>query len=393
MNHLNPDTPHAQVDAIVTGVLNGELPAFDPNLAPEQFVERARQHGVTALLHRALNTYPDSAELWPEALREAVAADTLANAASDLLIEQELRRVLDALQTARIDSVLVKGAALAYSLYLDPYLRPRGDTDLYIAEKDKTAIENTLYSLGYRPVVAHGGGLISQQTTFTFKIAPNIEHNLDVHWHLFNLHVLADIMPYAEVYAQRTALPHLHQHAYGPGPVHGMLHACLHLQGHHGERERLIWLWDIKLLAETLTEPQRLQLLEESKHYGVTNLVRSGIEAARRAFAVPALQQLSNELSCENNAGRQRTVPAAHAPSIDFAKSDLQALPGWQQRVNYVWQHAVPKPKYMMHRYGFQNRFLLPWYYLRRWGAGAYKLFLPHHTAAYSARDPDSNRK
>src|SRR5215831_10265345 len=78
----------------------------------------AREEGVFLLL---------ADRLWRE-----VFADELRDAAAiDALRTRELRVVLAALADARVDAVVLKGAALAHTHYPRPELRPRVDTDLF----------------------------------------------------------------------------------------------------------------------------------------------------------------------------------------------------------------------------------------------------------------------
>ena len=53
--------------------------------------------------------------------------------AIELLRKHELVRVLEALARAEVATLLLKGTALAYSLYPAPTLRPRADTDVLIS--------------------------------------------------------------------------------------------------------------------------------------------------------------------------------------------------------------------------------------------------------------------
>ena len=68
----------------------------------------------------------------------------------NIVLYQELRRILYALEEAGIPAILLKGAALAVTLYEDIGLRPMGDIDLLIHKKDLTQIFNVMKTLGYQ---------------------------------------------------------------------------------------------------------------------------------------------------------------------------------------------------------------------------------------------------
>ena len=87
--------------------------------------ERAEYHGVWPLVAGGAG-----------ALRDV--------AAVELLRKRELLEVLRALDDAGVAPLLLKGAALAYSIYPSPVLRPRADTDLLIPDDDRERLEQAL---------------------------------------------------------------------------------------------------------------------------------------------------------------------------------------------------------------------------------------------------------
>ncbi|MFI5208200.1 MAG: nucleotidyltransferase family protein, partial [Gemmatimonadales bacterium] len=74
---------------------------------------------------------------------------TAGDVAVELLRGREITRVLGALQARGIESILLKGTALAYSVYVAPALRPREDTDLLIRAGDAEAVRRVMKNLGY----------------------------------------------------------------------------------------------------------------------------------------------------------------------------------------------------------------------------------------------------
>ncbi len=73
----------------------------------------------------------------------------------------ELREVLAALAGAGLPVLLLKGAALAYTLYPEPHLRERCDTDLLLPSRDEAERAwRVLQTLGYQRPNAVSGDLI-----------------------------------------------------------------------------------------------------------------------------------------------------------------------------------------------------------------------------------------
>ena len=63
----------------------------------------------------------------------------------------ELRAVLEALARQGLPVLLLKGAALAYTLYPEPHLRNRCDADLLLPSRDEAECAGrVLQTLGYQ---------------------------------------------------------------------------------------------------------------------------------------------------------------------------------------------------------------------------------------------------
>jgi hypothetical protein len=105
-------------------------------------------HGVFPLLAYRLRT-------WPEDCRPPVAVTDYLNrvflyaAARSMRAGRQIQVVVDALEAAGIPSVLLKGPALARTLYPDPALRQSVDIDVLVQPGDVIAAEAALEGLGY----------------------------------------------------------------------------------------------------------------------------------------------------------------------------------------------------------------------------------------------------
>src|SRR5438105_1244783 len=97
------------------------------------------------------------------------------------LRDHELRRVLERLASAGIRCVLMKGAALAYTHYRSPHLRPRSDTDLLIPPDSAARVATVLSDAGYERAVETSGQLATFQQHFSRPGGAGTWYALDVH--------------------------------------------------------------------------------------------------------------------------------------------------------------------------------------------------------------------
>ncbi len=131
----SPSTPSLDpVRAWLAAVMRGAEPGAEP---PNEAVllDTARTEGVLALCHDRLRRSPRWTQ-YPETLRAALTQHAYQEAAVEMLRAAELRDVLAALAQAGLPVLLLKGAALAYTLYPEPHLRSRCDTDLLLPSRE-----------------------------------------------------------------------------------------------------------------------------------------------------------------------------------------------------------------------------------------------------------------
>jgi hypothetical protein len=108
----------------------------------------ALAHSVMPLLYRSLNTA--CAENVPQAVLKQLQSYYHANAAHNLLLADELLKILRLFDANKIPAIPYKGPVLAASVYGDLSLRQFGDLDILIQKRDAVQAKNLLSSQGYR---------------------------------------------------------------------------------------------------------------------------------------------------------------------------------------------------------------------------------------------------
>jgi len=280
----------------------------------------------------------------------------------------DLREVLAALGGA---AIIMKGTALAYSIYPAPELRPRSDTDLLIDRSDIGRVRQVLTSLGFDETPTSGDELGVRQHSFSRHDRFGVRHIYDVHLDIANNAVVSDALRYDELRARAVALTAISPHAFGPCNADALLHACIHRVVHHHDSDRLIWLYDIHLLRERMTNDEHRQFWDRAAERRVTTICVASVEAANRAFggvAVPSGLGAKSDEPSSAFLDRHRRYSAVIA-------GDLAALPGWRARFKRLRQLAFPPPSFMMKSFGAPSRALLPLLYVYRGLRGMTRMF------------------
>jgi len=336
----------------------------------EALLDFAHAHGVDALLARsalAVQALPADADR----LKALLAGYE----ALSLLRTKELRRVLDALATAGLRPIIIKGAHLAHVLYESPALRPRSDTDLVIAQEEEERASRALQELGYERLVHVRGTLILGQSHFIRRDDADVEHALDVHWRIASPLVFRDVMSADTLRASAVPIPELGSAAWGPALPHALLIACVHVVAHHREDPLLLWFYEIAALVRALDEAGVNAFVECAVAGRITAVCAAALQRAQMHFGSPRLYELAQRL--HEHAG-------AHEPSAQLLRAsrrvdelwlDLRVSNGWGERLTLLREHLWPDAEYMR---AITNRAeWLPFAYARRAAAGALKWSAP----------------
>jgi hypothetical protein len=322
----------------------------------ESDLEAIEQHGMLPLVYRMSGA---------EALRESA----MRAAAVEELRLTDLREVLAAIGG---EVLIVKGTALAYTLYPAPDLRPRCDTDILIERERIDAVRRALTNLGFDETLTSGDSLGVRQHSFSRTDRFGVTHVYDIHLAIANNAVVADALTFGELLARSIAAPALGPNARVPCSVDALLHACIHRVVHHHDSNRMIWLYDIHLLRERMHEQQHEEFWRRARERGVLALCRASVEAARRFFGgapLPELGEVAHEASS--------AFLEPHRRYGAVIAGDLAALPGWRARLRRLRELAFPPAAFMLESAGNRSRAALPWLYARRGLRSLVRLFRP----------------
>ena len=339
--------------------------------AIDAFMVAAEQHGITTLLAATL------AGARPSPLLERLRDSTRAHAAWEMGHRSTLLDALSSLTSAGIEPVLFKGTALAYSVYPNPVLRTRGDTDLIVPLHERMRVTSALMRVGFVPETAVESG----QTSFVRARADDL-HRLDVHWQVNNSEVLARLLTYQELRAEAVPLPGLSPDALAASPVHAMLLACMHRGTHrhnpyyvsgepHFGGDRLIWLYDLHLLAESFSGRDWRTFMAEAETKGLLGVCGEGLALARECFSTDVPDHVWQAMA----------LPRSREPASDYLSAgpwtqqwlDFQALPGIRRKAHFLRELVFPPAEYMRSKYADDQGRWLPWLYARRAVAGSWR--------------------
>lgn len=346
----------------------------------------ARLEGVAPLLCCALERsgWPEQV---PRSVRDRLTVARYATAARNQLLYRELTHAVRVFsEPPAIPAVLLKGAALALTLYPDPALRPMSDLDVLVrADRIDQAVAR-LEADGYREhrramapdldqLVGHHVHLRSGRA---FPIA------LEVHWTLASSEgaVHAPEMVWfweqAEPFQRPGAPASASSSSPSPSaaaltlaPTAHLLYLAAHLALYHGAaRAQLLWFYDIHLLVER--EAERIdweELIQRARQFRWSAALGAALEGTRRRFGTGLPPGVAAELRGHGD-GQIAWLVRRRAARLQTRATNLfsrVASLGWPGRLRLIRSVVLPSPAYVRWRYEPQPSWLWPLCYPYRW--------------------------
>jgi hypothetical protein len=362
---MSGNRPESAAAAIASALADPARPA-PPSIASDDLIAAALQHRVLLLLGWTLRQRK-TLDQWPAGFVAAFARVEAHAVVVDAVREAELARLLTAFSMAGVRTLLLKGAALAYSHYAAPHLRVRTDTDLLVELDSLPALTRVARQLGYTAEVETSGRLVSYQCHFAKIDRHGVRHALDVHWKVSNVQALADALTFRDLWAQRVSVPPPGPPTATVDPARALLLALVHHAGHHPGSDDLLWLYDVHLLASELDARSKSELLALCRDRGLSQLASGGLSIVRGRFGTPSADALVTALRDQAKHEPPRAViEPTRWRQVDILRCDLAALPGWRDRGRLLREHLLPPAAYVRDRYGVRATAALPALYVWR---------------------------
>ncbi len=224
-------------------------------------------HWIIPFLYRKVGSLPPECRP-PESITDEMRQAFLFSRVRSLHMERQLREIIEGFQEEGVRVLVLRGPALAWSLYPDPAMRSSCDLDLLVIPEDVIQARGILERLGYRCLAKRfeTSRDFFREECFVHHENPGNKFPVDLHWVHWELH------PFFAG-SERVDIKDLFSRAWKvetPGltfetlhPVDYIIHAAVHLMMIHKMDIRLSWIYDTALLADQLQVPDDWETLQE----------------------------------------------------------------------------------------------------------------------------------
>jgi len=298
-----------------------------------EFWQQAWMEGVGACLWHGLNVEHDV--LPASVFQTSIELPLRTQTAHVLMLRKINVSILKHMRESGIACITLRGQAIAEKLYHPSVSRPQTDIDLLISENDVPAAIALITQSGFDPVERHPL-LFSRNSVL-----------LDLHTDPLGaerIHAWAHLTPLRArdffLYVDKNRLDGVP--ALTPHPRVNLPYLCFHAMKH--SFERLIWLWDIALLAEKIQERHQWKtVLEGIREYHLERPCFYALSYVRVHLGASVPEEMLESIRpWMNRRERNMCIRFMHHEVIPFLAERLFArmMPDFRHRI-FFWKETI----------------------------------------------------
>ena len=238
----------------------------------EHILKAALIHGMAPLLYYHLKTARESIPAHIFGIMEKAYYST---AYRNIRLSEEVGKILEALNEAKIKTVILKGLFLSETIYKNPALRPSSDIDLLVQKEDLPRVTAVIERLGYIAPDNQLSRALLMKYHFNISLIKTADYSthIELHWHLsdrfknISIETLTTEIWANTRWAQLSGIP-----VQVMSPENLLIYLCLHLNNHGYMNNLICSQYDNCGLILSVLSGNRLiwfvDIYEVIKYYG-----------------------------------------------------------------------------------------------------------------------------
>ena len=272
------------------------------------------------------------------------------------------RDVLRLLQKEGVSTIVLKGTALAETVYDNPVLRHCHDIDILMRDQDISRAANFLPSLGFR-----GFDQKPEPGNFHLKLVHESGLPLELHSRLFQIPYYN--VPSGEMWERSQNRIIAGVPANILSPADSLLHVCGHAS-YSKSRESLRWVTDAWFVINRHSDLDWDFLLDCAlqSHLALPVSVTLGYLAEDLSAPIPSsfLDRLFAAASKSNAIERELALFGARSAPQGSLMNLFRKTRDWRERALLMQWLLLPSPSYLFSVEKVRRSWLLPFHYLYR---------------------------
>ncbi|WP_339726356.1 nucleotidyltransferase family protein [uncultured Paraglaciecola sp.] len=333
----------------------------------------AVEHGVTGLMY---SSFAEINTLELNQFFEQINSFNQHKIIATKFLDSEAKKLLNLFVEENIPFVVLKGFALAHSIYPTPESRTKSDIDIFIDTKYYEQAKQVFSQQGYKNPRGWEPTAISNEFSMSKRIGEGMHVLFDVHTKISNSKVIQNLITFEELSssADTASLPDINL----INTPYALVHAIVHMLHHRamGDKIKLIWYYDIYLLVERFTpvelkQTKQLIILKE-----LVSVFSVGIDLTLGYFDSEKLRELQTwckQPEIQAHSENKYNVLLSSMSGVNGMLITLNNTPGFRNKWRLIQEIALPPKAEIYNKYGTQTNQPLFWLYFRRIAGGIVK--------------------
>ena len=311
--------PDGLMQYMLSGLKNE--PCHPPEAAPDEWdglYDVLVDQYVLPLLHRNTRDWPGNCRPPDDYVRKA-RESYFRNAARTHELNSQIKTIIGAFRPKGIRAVVLKGPALALSVYPDPVCRPSADIDLLVHPDQMKAAGRVMEDLGYLCICERFETMkdFFNDNIYAHRTDTFLSNVVEVHWDLHRFSSLRSQGMVDDLFDRAVET--------GSGafsfeilsPADALIHRAVNNAFDKARSMRLIWIVDVARLVDSL-KPQEWELLvRTSPAYHAGPAVKFSLQTAQKWLGL-RLPEAIRELP------KLAASLAVRGPGVDQSGSQLR---------------------------------------------------------------------
>jgi|GEM_PF-1848169 len=348
------------------------LPVPELNTAPwPGLVRNAKRHGLLPLLYAAVKALGCDSVI-PRDLYRELHRSHMEGYAANARLYAELDSLLTLLEAGGIPAVLLKGSALAVTLYTDIAHRFMGDIDILVPRHQAQAVISLLERRGFELTCEHGRDF-SEQMMGEATMVRRGKNSLMIepHWHIFNAPYYMRRIPEEYLWKHTRTIDLRGRAVRIFDPELQLLHLTTHMVLQH-DVVYLRWSYDIALLLSRHgVDMDFAALMADARRFNLASAVQTALLHVEDVWGRVIPEASRDAVYSAQPSLAERTIMVIMAEP--YARNAWYALTAgnMKEKYTYCFRLLFPDKRYMMQLYNGSTSALL-FLHLHRLGtAGA----------------------
>jgi signal peptidase len=337
-----------------------------------EFLDLLKPHWILPLLYKHISSWPQKFHP-PEEIMHRMRKPFLMSRARALQMEKQLSEIINAFHKEGVQVLVLKGPALALTVYPDPAMRASSDLDLLVLPTQMAQARAILEHLDYKCLgkrFEHSKDFYCEET-FIHTSKPRYHRAIELHWDLHSFSGISRDAALEDLFLRAAKVKSSALNFDTLNPVDSLLHRAINMSIWHNKAIRLIWIYDTALLARELSSPDEWKALQERS---IAWRARLALENSLKMAQVWVGLKMPGGFNDFSTWPRPTQIEASfwsdallrHEQASSFFKLHWSSSSGIFQKARFLFHLLFPHPEIIRKYYPTTKKWLLPFTYIRR---------------------------